>query len=178
MENLLTVIIKKVFSFFGRRQNSAKSSSGIGVENANDDPEFNEKYYFLDLFMRVQKVLFFGSDQPNFLHSEKEKLRYLHFVIGAIDQLGQTIKDEALSEQWWTVAPMGYAVGLWGVDDALKNLESYGRSGDPELDNAGMRGAQAMRTCILNSIGEVPIHEYKISCMELWAVVRGVDSPR
>lgn len=139
------------------------------------DPEFDEKHRHLDLFMQSQELLLLlGGSKPSFA-SEREKLRYMHFVFGAIDQLSRTIKNEERSELWSMTTSLARAALLFGVDDAMSHVEIYGRSGDSELHSAGERGWRAMHTYIRSAIGKASEEDFRMSCTELAAVVRGQE---
>lgn len=144
-----------------------------------DHSEFEEKNTHLGLFLQAQEMLLnMGGTKPSF-RNEAEKLRYLHFVLGAVDQLSRTIKDEERSEFWGMTTSLARAAllfGVDGVDDAIRHLESYGQTGDPELHKAGERGWQAMRTYILRVVEKAPQEDFQKSCAELFRVVRGKET--
>ena len=173
---LLIVGAKNVFGGAKRSAQKAKVLANEGAESLADDPEFEEKNKHLGLFLQAQEMLLaVGGTSPSFVN-EREKLRYLHFVLGAIDQLSRTINDEQRQELWSTTTSVARAALLFGVEDAIKHLDSYGRSGDPELHRAGERGWQAMRTYILNAVGKASEDDFTKSCMELFRVVRGKET--
>jgi len=70
-----------------------------------EDNEFDEKHRHFRLFLDAQELMLaMAVKKPSFAN-EREKLRYLHFVLGAIDQLSRTIKDEERSGSWsWTAS--------------------------------------------------------------------------
>ena len=142
---------------------------------AAEDPEFDEKHRHLRLFLDAQKlILTAGGMAPSF-SSEREKLRYFHFVLGAVDQLSRTIKDEERSELWSYTASIAQAILLFPALEGTKHYMSYGQTGDPELHKAGERGWNAMRTYILNAIGKASENDFRKSCTELFYVVRGIE---
>lgn len=172
---ILPALVKKLARYIEHALKRNKPNDEEAIEERiADNPVFAEKRNYLRSFLHVQELLLsLRKDRPDF-HTDREKLRYFHFVMGAIDQLGQTIQDNTLSELWWISEPMGHAIALWGVDDAVTIMESYGCSGDPDLDQASTRGGAAMHTSILRSIDEVSESDFKTSCGELFSVVRGV----
>jgi len=159
------------------------------------DSEFEQKDNHLNLFLQAQEILItMGQGEPKF-NDKREKLRYLHFMFGAIDQLSRTIKDDKRAELWWTITSTARASLILGVndafsekkrnghtddaeaslqrgvDDAFSEWERYGNTDDTELMDAGKRGYFAMQTYILNAIGKCTPEEFRQSCTELFSVV-------
>jgi len=139
-----------------------------------EDPEFDEKHRHLRLFLDAQELVLTTGGMAPLFKSEKEKLRYLHFVFGAIDQLSRTIKDEGRSELWFWIASIVQELSLFPFLGG-KHYESYGQTGDLELHKAGERGWNAMRTYILSAVGKASKSEFRKSCTELFYVVRGTE---
>lgn len=173
---LLIVGARRVFGGTKRAWQKAKALANEGTDSLADDPEFEEKNKHLGLFLQAQEMLLTMDETSLSFSNEGEKIRYLHFVLGAIDQLSRTIKDEQRQELWSTTTSLARAALLFGVDDAVKHLDSYGRSGDSELHKAGERGWQAMRTYILNVVGKASDDDFRKSCLELFLVVRGKET--
>jgi hypothetical protein len=172
---LMIIGARTVFGSAKRSWQKANMLADRKAEGGANDPEFDEKHEHLDLFLHTQELLLsIGSNTPTFVN-EREKLRYLHFVFGAIDQLSRTIEDEERAELWAMTTSMARAVLLFGLDDAMEHLKSYGRTGDAELHEAGGRGWQAMHTYILNSVGKASRDGFQKSCAELFTVVRGKE---
>lgn len=173
---LLIVGAKTVFGGAKRSWQKAKALANEGDGGLADDPEFEEKNTHLGLFLQAQEMLLnMGGTKLSF-RDEAEKLRYLHFVLGAVDQLSRTIKDEERRELWGMTTSLARIMLLFGVDDAMRHFESYSQTGDLELHKAGERGWQAMRTYILSAVGKASQEDFQKSCTELFWVVRGKET--
>ena len=82
---LLIVGAKTVFGGAKRSWQKAKALANEGDGGLADDPEFEEKNTHLGLFLQAQEMLLnMGGTKPSF-RNEADKLRYLHFVLGAVD---------------------------------------------------------------------------------------------
>lgn len=102
---LVLVIIggRRVFGGAKGLWKKAKAMADEKESSLAEDPELDEKYRHLNLFLRAQELLLtMGGTKKLSLTNEKEKLRYLHFVLGAIDQLSRTIRDQERRELWIT----------------------------------------------------------------------------
>lgn len=153
----------------------AKALADEKDKEITEDTEFDEKHRHFRLFLDAQELMLaMGGKKPSFAN-EREKLRYLHFVLGAIDQLSRTIKDEERSGLWSWTASTAQAILLFPALEATKHYVSYGRTGDPELHRAGERGWNAMRMYILSAVGKASESDFQKSCTELFYVVRGAD---
>lgn len=170
---LLIIGAKTVLCGAKRTWQKAMTMADEKIDHSIDDPEFSEMYRHLNLFLRAQEFLLTMGEARLSFANEREKLRYFHFVLGAIDQLSRRIKDERRAELWGMTTYMARAAVLFGAQDAVRHLESYGRSGDDELHKAGERGWMAMRTYILSAVGKASEEDFQKSCTELIAVVRG-----
>lgn len=144
-------------------------------KNLADDPEFEEKHRHLELFLHAQELLLVRGRQKPAFANDREKLRYLHFVLGAIDQLSRTVKDEERSELWAMTTSMARAVLLFPAEEAMRYVYSYGQTGDLELRTAGEKGWKAMHTYILNAVGKASKDDFRKSCTELFYVVHGTE---
>ena len=137
-----------------------------------NDPEFDRKYLLLESFLTVQEMLLRGGESKVSFADEKEKTRYIHFVFGAIDQLSRTIKDEKRSELWGMTTSIGRATVLFGIDEALDHVESFGRTGDDSIEAATKSGWTAMRNFILALNGKVSKEDDLKNSLSLFKVVR------
>lgn len=147
----------------------------IGEPESNFDPVFQERNQHLDQFLIIQRALFSGGeDKPRF-KSERERLLYVNFVLGAVDQLSRTINDEEKSQMWFFSTALAQASLVCPVDDAIDSCRNYGQTGDPDLQEAGRRGWVAMQTYIMNCLGKVSSEDFKASCMQMYLTVRGVS---
>jgi hypothetical protein len=144
----------------------------VPVASLGTDAELAEKDYVLELFLIAQKALIGGAGIPGGLRTDLERSKYLHFVVGAIDQLSHTIKDKSNADLWWTTNALGHAVGVFGAA-AEQWLEKYGDPDNVTLFQSSSRGAEAMRTFIMVSTDAVSEQDYKSSCLEMFKVVRG-----
>jgi len=138
------------------------------------DPEFEKKNLNLRMFIDLQEMYLIGAMDVIHFSSEREKLRYFHFVMGAIDMLANTIKGETRSYTWAWAAGVAYGSKLFDFEMIDTYLESYGVSSVPELQQAGERGQASMRTFILVSSGKLSKDNYDKYSTELSDVVRGL----
>lgn len=136
-----------------------------------NDPEFEEKNRHMNLFLQAQELpVSMGKREPSF-ENKREKLKYVHFMAGAADQLSRTIKEEERAQAWWMTPSMLHASFQLGMDEAMDELTRYGRTDDAELKDAGKRGYFAMQTYMLSAVGKRSPDEFSKSCTELFAVV-------
>ncbi len=167
---LLTGLYEWIKSILFKAPTNRHAPSPANAEDKEDE-EFANKDHVLRIFMTAQEPLL-RQDGNLKLNSERARLLYLHFVGGAADRLSRTIRDQNRSDLWWHIATLCYATGVFGHDIAVRRLERYGSSGDPVLQAAITRGAEAMNVFILASINKVSEADFKGSCMELYRVVR------
>ena len=144
------VVLPFLWGFF-------KSASNGG------DKEFNEKNYHMKNFRMTQELLVSGGMDTIPFSNEKAKMKYLHFMVGAIDQLSRTISDDKRSEEWFYLQSLAIGVGIFQPEVMEKHISSYGRP-DGEFYDIGQKGWEAMRIYIMSSTGEVSEEEFQKSC--------------
>ena len=133
-----------------------------------DQKEFDEKNHFLDLFKTSQTMLM----PVDSLNDDREKLLYLHFMMGAIDKLSRAISDEKQSELWFYLASGAESVILFGPKVDTQVLEAYGRSRDNNLQKAGETGWKAMHMSLLASLNELSSDDFTKSSLALGKLIR------
>jgi hypothetical protein len=136
------------------------------------DPEFDKKNLILQRFLMIQELPL-GEGKPQALFTdEQEKARYIHFVFGAIDLLSRTIKDEKRSELWAMTTSMGRAAILFGIDEALNHVESFGRTDNKSLEAASKSGWDAMRIFLLGLNDKASKEDTLKNALSLFKAVR------
>ena len=139
------------------------------------DPEFDRKNLILKNFLMTQELLL-GEGKPHAsFANEQEKTRYIHFVFGAIDLLSRTIKDENRSYLWGMATSQGRAAVLFGIDEALDQVESYGHTDDTSLEAASKSGRVAMHNFILGLNGKIPQEDLTKNSLSLFKIVRELN---
>jgi len=86
----LVKLIRRKFNSSLSKQAPTASDSHLKRESyplSEMDAEIAEKDRVLELFLIVQKTRFGGASIPGSLRTDLERSKYLHFVVGAIDQL-------------------------------------------------------------------------------------------
>jgi hypothetical protein len=139
---------------------------------SDNDPEFDKKNLILQRFLMIQELPL-GEGKPQALFTdEQEKARYIHFVFGAIDLLSRTIKDEKRSELWAMTTSMGRAAVLFGIDEALNHVESFGRTDNKSLEAASKSGWDAMRIFLLGLNDKASKEDTLKNALSLFKAVR------
>lgn len=167
-------VISVVVIIFLFRQYGKGSAGTSNAEKSNKKtftPDMARASNFLRVFKQAQNLLLSSSIKNNGM-LEKEKIVYLHFMLGACARTALTIENKDDAEVWWLGTSIAEAAIFYSPDDAWLRLERYGCSGDPQLQKAGERGWNAMDVAILSvSDGRISDAEYRISCLELFKVV-------
>lgn len=165
------IIIAGIKSIARAANKSWETAKAVASEQT-EDTEFKRKTDFLDHFLDAQHLLLRGLDGRLQLGSPREKLKYVHFVWGAADMLSKSIEDEKRAEAWCYMTMVARASMVMGMDDAINELDRYGKPTDTELMDAGRRGYFAMHKFILKAIGKCSEEDFRHSCTELLAVLR------
>ncbi len=143
---------------------------GINSTKVTDE-EFDEKYHHFENFKLAQQLLVSGGKENIDFKDEKAKLKYLHFMVGAIDQLSRTINDSERSEQWFYLQSLAVGANLYLPSELEQHISSYGNP-NSDLYEIGQKGWEAMNTYILSSVGEKSNEEFKISSLTLSKILR------
>lgn len=133
--------------------------------------EFAEKNYHMGLFLKTQHLLMPKHNDKLRFSDDGQRMRYLFFIFGAIDQLSKTVKDDDDKQMWAETSMLAHATITYPVDEAIAACKMYGRTGDSELDMAGERGFYAMNTFILASVERATKEEFNLSTTEMYDVV-------
>lgn len=171
----VAIIIIAGIKSIARTANKSWEKAKAVASEQTEDTEFKQKTDFLDHFLEAQQLLLRGLDGRLQFDNLREKLKYVHFVWGAADMLSKSIRDEKRAETWCYVTMIARAGMVIGIDDAMNELDRYGKPADTELMDAGKRGYFAMHKFILNAIGKCSDEEFRHACMELFAVLRLPD---
>lgn len=144
--------------------------------NIDDDPEVQKADKTLELFLAAQELLPRGMNNGKLsFSSEEQRLKYLHFKFGAIDCLSRTFQDQDKGMYWLHVSFAVHAHLLYGVEDAIGIMKSYGRNGDNKLYASGEAGWNAMGTWINSVVGKVSKQEFTKSCLTLSKLLDSED---
>jgi len=135
------------------------------------DKEFDEKNHHFESFKLAQQLLVSGGKDSIDFKDEKAKLKYLHFMVGAIDQLSRTINDSERSEQWFYLQSLAVGANLYSPNDLEQHISSYGNP-NSDLYEIGQKGWEAMNIYILSSVGEKSSEEFTISSLALSKILR------
>lgn len=168
------IIVIAGIKSIARAANRTWETAKAVASEQTEDTEFKQKTYFLDHFLEAQELLLRGHDGRLQLDSPREKLKYVHFVWGAVDMLSKSIKDEKRAEEWCYMTMVVRAGMVMGMDDAIQELDRYGKPIDTELMNAGKRGYFAMHKIVLKAIGKCSDEDFRHACTELLAVLRNL----
>ena len=172
----LLVTMTLIFPFFGILYFLILSIQRVFRKKRNDnttivDKEFDEKNYHFENFKLAQQLLVSGGKENIDFKDEKAKLKYLHFMVGAIDQLSRTINDSERSEQWFYLQSLAVGANLYQPSELEQHISSYGNSSS-DLYEVGQKGWEAMNTYILSSVGEKSNEEFTISSLALSKILR------
>lgn len=168
----VAIIVIAGIKSIAQAANRSWEKAKIVTSEQTEDTEFEQKTNFLDHFLDAQQLLLRGLDGRLQLDSPREKLKYVHFVWGAADMLSKSIKDEKRAEEWCYMTMIVRASMVMGMDDAINELDRYGKPADTELMDAGKRGYFAMHKFILKAIGKCSDQDFRHACTELLAILR------
>ena len=158
---ILYFLILTIQKIFTKKRNEPEST----------DEEFDEKNNHFENFKLAQQLLVSGGKSNIDFKDEKAKLKYFHFMVGAIDQLSRTINDSNRSEQWFYIQSLAIGANLYPPNEIEEHISSYGNP-NSDLYEIGQKGWESMNTYILSSIGEKTSEEFKISSLALSKVLR------
>jgi uncharacterized membrane protein len=172
----LLVAITLIFPFLGilyfviltiQRVFRKKKANTEGVA----DKEFDEKNHHFENFKLAQQLLVSGRQNDIYFKNEKAKLKYLHFMMGAIDQLSRTISDPKRSELWFHLQSLAVGANLYSPDELERHLSNYGNP-NSDMYEIGQKGWEAMNTYILSAVGKKSSEEFQISSLALSKILR------
>lgn len=139
------------------------------------EQNFDLQHSILDNFLFIQELPVLRNNKLSF-NCGLEKIRYLYFVLGAINALSNTIRDTNSNELYWHTTSIARATILYGVDDAIEIMSEYGTQTNQALLEASKRGYYAMQDFI-NHISDKSSSETATrSSMEMYKVVRNINS--
>lgn len=174
----LLIVMTLIFPFLGVFYFLILSVQRIFRKKENNfsnttDEEFDEKNYHFNNFKLAQQMLVSDGKGGVAFQDEKAKLKYLHFMVGAIDQLSRTINDSERSEQWFYLQSLAIGANnnLYSPSELEQHISGYGNP-NSDLYEIGQKGWEAMNTYILSSVGEKSSEEWKISALALAKVLR------
>lgn len=139
------------------------------------DPEFEDVNYHLQCFLDLQHLLLaIGPREHDVIefYSEQEKLRYLHFIMGAADKLSRVIEDELRATMWSGSVGLAQAKVTVGNGKAIEHLQGYGNPANTELFEAGKTGWEAMNEYIAFKNKQRDDNAFQVSGLLLYKTVR------
>lgn len=125
---------------------------------------------------KVCQELFFthgGATKITFADG-KQKLRYLYFMLGAVDKLSNIIGNKPIRNTWAMGTMLSEASLLYAHADAMLHLENYGCNQDNEFSLSGRKGWGAMCTFLVAGDEGQDKEEFIQSTLEMYAVVNQI----
>lgn len=135
-----------------------------------DDSEFDNINFHFKNFREVQELAVKFSKNKIHFRDERSKMKYFHFMMGAIDYLSRLIQNEHRAEIWFITAPIMMQNGEAFVLDS-NLIKSYGQS-DEELYKAGQLGWEAMDSYLKLVAGKITQDEFVKPSLSLSKLLR------